>query len=60
MAHDPDKIPTEIFLLIKELCPEFQYKKLGRYRIIDMVGIGDLAQEVSEVKLKPVAKQKAF
>jgi hypothetical protein len=43
----------ELFLLIKQNCPDFQYKKLGRYRIIDMVGIGGLAQEMSQVKLTP-------
>ncbi|NHJ47346.1 MAG: hypothetical protein FK733_06105 [Asgard group archaeon] len=44
----------ELFLLIKQNCPDFQYKKLGRYRIIDMVGIGGLAQEMSQVKLTPI------
>ncbi|MGC9779555.1 MAG: hypothetical protein HZR80_09970 [Candidatus Heimdallarchaeota archaeon] len=42
----------ELFLLIKNNCPDFQYKKFGRYRIIDMVGLGGLAQEISQVKLK--------
>ncbi len=45
----------ELFLLIKENCPDFHYTKLGRYRIIDMVGLGSLAQEISQVKLKHVA-----
>ncbi|MBK5114793.1 MAG: hypothetical protein KGD59_15015 [Candidatus Heimdallarchaeota archaeon] len=45
----------EIFQLIKKNCPEFQYKKIGRYRLIDKVGLGGLAQEISEVELKHVA-----
>ncbi|MHA1521280.1 MAG: hypothetical protein ACTSRK_13935 [Promethearchaeota archaeon] len=45
----------EIFLLIKKNCPDFQYKKTGRYRIIDMVGLGNLALGISKAKLKHVA-----
>lgn len=44
----------ELFMLIKEKCPDFNYKKLGRYRIIDMVDLGGLAQEISQAKLKKV------
>ncbi|MHA1110877.1 MAG: hypothetical protein ACTSRE_07215 [Promethearchaeota archaeon] len=44
----------ELFLLIKKNCPDFRYKKLGRYRIIDMVGLGNLVEEISQAKLKPV------
>jgi hypothetical protein len=44
----------ELFLLIKKNCPDFNYKKLGRFRIIDMVDLGGLAQEISQVELKKV------
>jgi hypothetical protein len=42
----------ELLILIKRNCPDFQYKKVGRYRIIDMVGLEGLAQEISQVDLK--------
>ena len=44
----------ELFLLIKKNCPDFNYKKLGRFRIIDMVDLGGLAQEISQVELTKV------
>ena len=49
----------ELFLLIKEKCPDFQYRKYGRYRIIDMVGLGSLIQEISQAKLTHVVDTRA-